>query len=97
MQQNKAQKRKEELQKELEDGEDEEDSGEQTPAVAEVEAQARFLEAEQAASRFISSRVQSRLLDKDGGGTYSTVFSGNNNSGVQIGYSAGTINWNTSR
>lgn len=75
----------------------EEDSAEQTLTAAEVEAQERFLEAEQAASKFISSRVQSRLSDKDSGNTYSTVFLENVNTGMQIGYSAGTINWNTSR
>jgi hypothetical protein len=60
----------------------------------EVEEQSRFLEADQAASGVVSSQMHSRLLGQRSGNTYSAVFSGSNNSGMQVGYGAGTINWN---
>ena len=92
-QQDEAQKRQEELQ---EEPEDEEDGGAQrTLAIREVEEQSRLLEADQASSGVVSSQLRSRLSGQESGNTYSAVFSGSNNSGMQIGYSAGTVNWNS--
>lgn len=92
-QQEEAQKRKEELQ---EEPEDEEDGGDQrTLAIREVEERSRLLEADQASSGVVSSQLRSRLSGQESGSTYSSVFSGSNNKGLQIGYSAGPVNWNS--
>ncbi|KAF3389776.1 hypothetical protein DPV78_011694 [Talaromyces pinophilus] len=90
--QTKALERKEELQKELED---EEDGGAQrTLAMKEVEEQSRLLEVNRTASKVVASKVLDILLGQRGGDTYTATFSGSHNSGMQIGYSLGSITWN---
>ncbi|RJE23420.1 hypothetical protein PHISCL_04228 [Aspergillus sclerotialis] len=91
--QNKALERKEELQEELED---EEDGGAQrTLAMKEVEEQSCLLQADQAASGVVSSQLRARLLGQGGGNTYNATFSDSHNSGMQIGYNAGQLTWNS--
>jgi hypothetical protein len=92
-QQGEAQKRKEELQ---EEPEDEEDGGDlRALAIEEVEKRARLLETDQAYSGVVAEQVRSRMSGQKDGSTYSSVFSGSNNMGVQIGYSNGSVNWNS--
>ncbi|KAJ6070597.1 Cytochrome P450 [Penicillium canescens] len=89
-------------QKEIESPEDEdededEDGGAQrTLAIQEIEKQSRLLEADQNASGVVS-QILSNLLVPEAGSNYNIDFSGSRNWGVQIGHSAGTVNWNGSR
>ena len=88
-QQDEAQKCKEELQEEPEDGED--GGAQRTLAIREVEEQSRLLEADQVSSGAVSSQLRSKLSGQESGNACSAVFSGSNNMGMQIGYSAGTV------
>ena len=91
-QRDEAQKRKEELQDEPED---EEDGGAQrTLAIREVEERSRLLEADQVSSGTVSSQLRSKLSGQESGNTYSAVFSGSNNMGMQVSYTAGTVYFN---
>jgi hypothetical protein len=56
----------------------------------------RLLEADQTASGVVS-QILSELSIPELGNTYEITFSGSHNSGMQIGHSTGTINWNGSR
>jgi hypothetical protein len=91
--QNEALERMEELQ---EEPEDEYDGGAQrTLAIGEIDEQSRLLEADQVISGVISSQLRARLLGRDSGNTFNATFTGSNNNGMQIGYSASSITWNS--
>jgi len=89
-QQNEAQRRKEELQEAPEDEED--DGAQRTLAISEVEERSLLLEADQRSNEALSSQLRSRLSGQESGNTYRAEF-GDYNSGMQIGYSAGTVTW----
>ena len=80
------------------EGEDEDDDGgaQRTLAIQETKEQARLLEDDQTASRIVS-QILSKLSIPEAGNIYEVTFSGSHNSGMQIGHSTGTINWNGSR
>jgi hypothetical protein len=92
-QQSEAERRKEELQ---EEPEDEDDGGAQRVlAISEVEERSRLLKTDQLSSEAISSQLRSVLSGQKTGSTYSAVFLGANNRGMQIGYSEGPITFNS--
>ncbi len=92
-QQSEAERRKEELQ---EEPEDEDDGGAQRVlAISEVEERSRLLKTDQLSSEAISSQLRSVLSGQRSGSTYSVVFSGANNRGMQIGYSEGPITFSS--
>jgi chromosome segregation ATPase len=78
--------------------EDEDDDGEaqRTMAIQETQKQARVLEADQSASGVVS-QILSKLSIPEVGNKYGIYFSGSHNSGMQIGHSTGSINWNGNR
>jgi hypothetical protein len=81
----------------LEDEDKDDDGGAQrTLAIQETKEQARVLEADQTASENISQML-SKLSFPEVGNVYSINFSNSHNSGIQIGHSTGTINWNGNR
>lgn len=88
-----ALERQEELQEEAEDEDD--DGAQRTLAIKEVEEQSRLLESDQTVSGVVSSQLRAMIQSQHGGNTYSATFTGSNNSGMQIGYSAGPITWNS--
>lgn len=90
-QQDRVQKRKEELQKEPEDEED--DGAQRNLAIIEVEEQSRLLEANQVSSKDMSSMLKAALEKDYSGSTASqhVEFSGSHNEGSQVGFSSGTI------
>jgi hypothetical protein len=93
-----ALQRREELQIPEDENEDEDGGAQRTLAIQEIDEQSRLLEADQASLKVVSQTI-SNLSIRDAGNahnTYKTTFSGRN-SGVQIGHSTGTINWNGSR
>lgn len=90
--------RRKELEILEEENEDEDDGAQRTLAIQEIDEQSRLLEADQAASKFFFQTI-SKLPIREASNahnTYNTTFSGSN-SGIQIGHSTGTINWNGSR
>jgi hypothetical protein len=94
IQQDDALQRRKEIES-LED-EDEEDDGQRILAIRETEEQSRLLEADQSASGVVSQILSTLSVPR--GNTYSIDFShSHNEGGLQIGHSAGTINWNGSR
>ncbi|KAJ6013159.1 hypothetical protein N7522_003514 [Penicillium canescens] len=94
IQQDEALQRRKDLES-LED-EDEEDDGQRTLAIRETEEQSRLLEADQSASGIVSQILSTLSVPR--GNTYTIDFSNSHNhGGLQIGHSAGTINWNGSR
>jgi hypothetical protein len=88
-----ALERQEELQEEPEDEDD--DGAQRTLAIKEVEEQSRLLESDQTASGVLASQLRAMIQGQHGGNTYSATFTGSHNSGMQIGYSAGSITWSS--
>lgn len=88
-----ALERRERLQEEPEDEDD--DGAQRTLAIKEVEEQTRLLESDQTASGVVSSQLRATTQGQHSGKTYSATFTGSHNRGMQIGYSAGPITWSS--
>jgi hypothetical protein len=86
-----AQKRKEDLQAEPEDEED--DGAQRNLAIMEVEEQSRLLEADQVSSKDVSSMLKATLEKDYSGSTVSqrAIFLGSHNKGSQVGFNSGTL------
>ncbi|KAJ5237918.1 Cytochrome P450 [Penicillium chrysogenum] len=91
-----ALQRKKELESVGDENEDEDGGAQRTLAIRETEEQSRLLEADQTSCGVVSQLLL-RLSPSQAGNSYSVVFSGSHNTGIQIGHSAGTINWGDSR
>lgn len=93
--QDEALQRKNALENPEDEDEDDDSGAQRTLAIQETKEQARLLEDDRAASGIVS-QILSKLSIPVAGNTYEVTFSGSHNSGMQIGHSTGTINWNGS-
>jgi hypothetical protein len=94
--QDEALQRQNELKNPDDEDMDEDGGAQRTLAIQETKEQGRVLEADQTSSEIVS-QILSKLSTPESGNKYAIHFSGSHNSGIQVGHSTGTINYNGSR